>query len=339
MSRIAASIPSPDHGVWHLGPVPVRAYALCILAGIFVAVWWGNKRFIARGGLDGQVAEVAIIAVPMGVIGGRLYHVLTDWEAYFGEGGKGFLGAFKVWEGGLGIWGAIALGAVGAYIGCKREGIPFATFADAVAPGIAVAQAMGRWGNYFNQELFGKPSTLPWALEIDPQYRPAGFEQFTTFHPTFLYESLACLAIAAIVVWADKRFVMGHGRVFALYLALYCSARGVIETLRIDEAHHVAGIRLNVFTSVVVGSLALFYLLRSLDQNPGREVINLEPKNGEAPKSSGRRRAQDSNSVSTVQAPDVQNSPEIREEVSIESDVATIAPSDAPKTPRVRRMK
>ena len=342
MSRIATSIPSPDHGVWHLGPVPIRAYALCILAGIFVAVWWGNKRFIARGGLDGQVAEVAIIAVPMGVIGGRLYHVLTDWEAYFGEGGKGFLGAFKVWEGGLGIWGAIALGAVGAYIGCRREGIPFATFADSVAPGIAVAQAMGRWGNYFNQELFGKPSTLPWALEIDPQFRPAGYEQYTTFHPTFLYESLACLVIAAIVVWADKRFVMGHGRVFALYLALYCAARGVIETLRIDEAHHVAGIRLNVFTSVVVGSLALFYLLRSLDRNPGREVIAIEPKNSEVQKTSGRRRiVADSESVVSTNGDEATSVTTASDEVTVSKTLQATsgAPVGGPKPPRIRRIK
>lgn len=342
MSRIATSIPSPDHGVWFLGPVPIRAYALCILAGIFVAVWWGNKRFIERGGFDGQVAEVAIIAVPMGVLGGRLYHVITDWSAYFGDGGKGFLGALRVWEGGLGIWGALAMGALGAYVGCRREGIPFSTFGDAVAPGIAVAQAMGRWGNYFNQELFGRPTTVPWALEIDPQFRPAGYEQYSTFHPTFLYESIACLAIAAIVVWADRRFTMGHGRVFALYLALYCAARGAIETLRIDEAHHIAGIRLNVFTALIVGSCALVYLVRSLEHNPGREVLNLKPKAEPVAKPTSRRRtaiqaeAGVIDEASTLIDPEVTNA-----SVDVTVEISEVSPpvADEPKAPRIRRIK
>ncbi len=342
MSRIALSIPSPEHGVWYLGPIPVRAYALCILAGIFVAVWWGNKRFIERGGLDGQVAEVAIIAVPMGVLGGRLYHVITDWSAYFGDGGKGFLGALRVWEGGLGIWGALALGAVGAYIGCRREGIPLPTFADAVAPGIAVAQAMGRWGNYFNQELFGRPTTLPWALEIDPQYRPAGYEQYSTFHPTFLYESLACLAIAAIVVWADRRFTMGHGRAFALYLALYCAARGAIETLRIDEAHHIAGIRLNVFTALIVGSCALVYFVRSLEHHPGREVLDLKPKTEPVVSPQSRRRTMIEAELNPAQNHDVEpvaTAPTVQSQsidTGTESDARL---PEGPKSPRIRRIK
>jgi prolipoprotein diacylglyceryl transferase len=238
------------------------------LAGIFAAVLIGNKRFVARGGGDGQVADIAIWAVPFGVIGGRLYHVLTDWSAYFGVGGKGFLGALRIWEGGLGIWGAIALGALGAVIGCRRHHVPFPIFADAVAPGVAVAQAMGRWGNWFNQELFGKPLDAPWALEIDAAHRPTGFEQYTTFHPTFLYESLACLFIALAVVWADKRFQLSHGRVFALYVAMYCAARGLIETLRIDEAHHILGVRLNVFTALIVGFVALLYMARSYERHP-----------------------------------------------------------------------
>lgn len=277
---IALSIPSPPHGVWHLGPVPLRAYAFLILIGIYVAVYVGNRRFVARGGKAGQVAEVAMWAVPFGVLGGRIYHVLTDWSAYFGPGGKGFLGTLKIWEGGLGIWGAIALGALGAYIGAQRENVPFLPFADAVAPGIVLAQAIGRWGNYFNQELFGKPTTLPWGLEIAPQFRPAGFEQYATFHPTFLYESIACVVIACILFWADKKFLLGHGRVFALYVALYCSARGLIESMRIDEAHQILGVRLNVFTAVVVGFAALAYYVRSLETHPGREHINAVPSHG-----------------------------------------------------------
>lgn len=273
MRHIASSIPSPGQGVWMLGPVPLRAYALIILAGIGVAIWLGNKRWIARGGLPNQVMDIAMWAVPFGVIGGRLYHVLTDWSSYFSANGKGFIASLQIWNGGLGIWGAIALGGVGVYIGSRRQRIAFQPLADALAPGIVFAQAIGRWGNWFNQELFGKPTKLPWGLEISAIHRPVGYEEFETFHPTFLYESLACIAIGFIVIWADKRFNMGHGRVFALYVALYCSARGAIETLRIDEAHHVLGIRLNVFTALIVGGLALIFLILSGERHPGREEV------------------------------------------------------------------
>jgi prolipoprotein diacylglyceryl transferase len=160
-----AFIPSPSRGVLYLGPIPLRGYAFCIIIGVFVAVWLGNKRWIARGGRAGTVADIAVWAVPFGLVGGRLYHVITDYELYFSEG-RDWVDAFKIWEGGLGIWGAIALGAVGAWIGCRRRGIPLPAYADAIAPGIAFAQAIGRWGNWFNQELYGKPTDLPWALEI-----------------------------------------------------------------------------------------------------------------------------------------------------------------------------
>ncbi|MBA2324395.1 MAG: prolipoprotein diacylglyceryl transferase, partial [Pseudonocardiales bacterium] len=158
------TIPSPDRGVWYLGPIPIRAYALCIIAGIVVAVTWGERRLLARGGRPGTVLDVAVYAVPFGLVGGRLYHVATDWRTYFGPGGNA-IDALKIWNGGLGIWGAIALGAVGAWIGCRRLGLPLPLFADAVAPGVVVAQAIGRLGNYFNQELYGGPTTLPWGLE------------------------------------------------------------------------------------------------------------------------------------------------------------------------------
>jgi len=274
MFALPAFIPSPSVSVWQLGPFPLRAYALCILVGIFQAVWLGNRRFIARGGLDGQVTDIAMWAVPFGVIGGRLYHVMTDWEIYFSEGGKGFLGALRIWEGGLGIWGAIALGGVGAWIGAKRQGVAFAPFADSIAPGVAFAQAIGRFGNWFNQELFGRPTTLPWGLEIDTANRPTNFTQFETFHPTFLYEAIACTLIGLFLLRADKRYVMGHGRVFALYVAMYCAARGLIETLRIDDAHLILGIRLNVFTALLIGAGALLYLVRSSEKNPGREILS-----------------------------------------------------------------
>jgi prolipoprotein diacylglyceryl transferase len=267
---VLAAIPSPAQGVWHLGPLPVRAYALCIIAGIVVCCWISEKRWVARGGRPGDVLDIAVWAVPFGIVGGRLYHVITTPEPYFGAGGDP-VRAFAIWEGGLGIWGAIALGGVGAWIACRRRGIPLPAFADAVAPGILVAQAIGRLGNYFNQELYGRPSTLPWALEIDPEHRVAGYLAVATYHPTFLYELLWNLAAAAVVVWADRRFRLGHGRVFALYVFLYCLGRCWIEMLRIDTAEHFFGLRLNVFTSIVVGLLALTYLV-ALRGRP-REVI------------------------------------------------------------------
>jgi prolipoprotein diacylglyceryl transferase len=272
VSDLLAFIPSPPQGVWNLGPIPVRAYALCILLGIFAAIWLGGRRWVARGGAAGTVADVAIWAVPFGIVGGRIYHVVTDNQIYFGPDGKGLLAAFRIWDGGLGIWGAVLLGGVGAWIGCRRKGIPLPPFADAIAPGIAIAQAMGRFGNYFNQELFGRPTTLPWGLEIDPAHRPPGYEQFATYHPTFLYEAIWCVGVALVVIWADKRWTMGHARAFALYVGLYSVGRGLIESLRIDEAHHFFGIRLNVFTSIVVVVGALVYIVVSARLRPGREA-------------------------------------------------------------------
>jgi prolipoprotein diacylglyceryl transferase len=267
---ILASIPSPEQGVWELGPLPVRAYALCIIAGIVVCCWISEKRWVARGGAPGDVLDIAVWAVPFGIAGGRVYHVLTTPEPYFGEAGDP-LKAFAIWEGGLGIWGAIALGGVGAWIACRRRKIPLPAFADAVAPGILVAQAIGRLGNWFNQELYGSPTDLPWALEIDPEHRVAGYLDVATYHPTFLYELLWNLAAAAVVVWADRRFRLGHGRAFALYVALYCLGRGWIEMLRIDTAEHFFGLRLNVFTSIIVGLLAVAYLVSQ--RGRPREVI------------------------------------------------------------------
>ncbi|MGV9882901.1 prolipoprotein diacylglyceryl transferase [Streptomyces sp. NPDC003006] len=262
-----AFIPSPSRGVVELGPIPLRGYAFCIIIGVFVAVWLGNKRWIARGGRSGTVADIAVWAVPFGLVGGRLYHVITDYQLYFSEG-RDWVDAFKIWEGGLGIWGAIALGAVGAWIGCRRRGIPLPAWADALAPGIALAQAIGRWGNWFNQELYGKPTDLPWALKITSAEdgRVPG-----TYHPTFLYESLWCVGVAVLVIWADRRFKLGHGRAFALYVASYCAGRGWIEYMRVDDAHHVLGLRLNVWTAIVVFLLAVVYLVVSARTRPGRE--------------------------------------------------------------------
>ncbi|MCH0539901.1 prolipoprotein diacylglyceryl transferase [Streptomyces sp. MUM 203J] len=270
-----AYIPSPSTGVLYLGPVPLRGYAFCIILGVFVAVWFGNKRWIARGGRAGTVADIAVWAVPFGLVGGRLYHVITDYQLYFGEG-KNWVDAFKIWEGGLGIWGAIALGAVGAWIGCRRRGIPLPAYADAIAPGIALAQGIGRWGNWFNQELFGRPTDLPWGLRIDEANRPMETLDQATYHPTFLYESLWVVGVALLVVWADRRFTLGHGRAFALYVAAYCSGRAWIEYMRVDEANHILGMRLNFWTSLIVFLLAVTYIVVSARLRPGREEV-VEP--------------------------------------------------------------
>jgi prolipoprotein diacylglyceryl transferase len=268
---IPYSFPSPAEGVWHLGPLPVRAYALCIIAGIVVAVWLGERRWVARGGRAGDVTEIATWMVPFGIVGGRLYHVVTSPDAYFGDGGSP-LHAFYIWQGGLGIWGAIALGGVGAWIGCRRRGIPLPVFADALAPGIVLAQAVGRLGNYFNQELFGRPTDLPWAVAIDAAHRPAGYADQATYHPTFLYELLWDVGVAALVIWADRRFRLGHGRAFALYVAAYTVGRGWVEALRIDPAHTVFGLRLNDWTSLLVFTGAVVYLVVSARLRPGRET-------------------------------------------------------------------
>ncbi|QGG43197.1 prolipoprotein diacylglyceryl transferase [Aeromicrobium yanjiei] len=259
-----AYIPSPSEGVWHLGPLPLRAYALGIIIGALVAIWIGERRYQARGGRAGIIGDVAIWAIPFGIVGARIYHVATDPELYFGEG-RNALDVFLIWKGGLGIWGAVAGGALGAYIACRRYGVSFSAVADALAPALLVAQAIGRIGNYFNQELFGKPTDLPWALEISPEHRPSGYLDQATFHPTFLYELLWNLAAAALIIAIDRKFRLTNGRAFALYAMLYTAGRFWIEQLRIDEANHVAlfgaDVRFNVLTSVVVFLLALTWFV------------------------------------------------------------------------------
>ncbi|OEV03097.1 prolipoprotein diacylglyceryl transferase [Streptomyces nanshensis] len=274
--EILAFIPSPSAGEIHLGPVPLRGYAFCIIIGVFVAVWLGGRRWVARGGRVGTVADIAVWAVPFGLVGGRLYHVVTDYQLYFGEG-RNWVDAFKIWDGGLGIWGAVALGALGAWIGCRRRGIPLPAYADTVAPGVALAQAIGRWGNWFNQELYGRATDLPWAVEIDAQHRPVDTPSLATYHPTFLYESLWCVGVAALVIWADRRFKLGHGRVLGLYVAAYTVGRFWIEYLRVDDAHHIAGLRLNDWTSIIVFVCAVAGIVISARLRPGREEI-VEPE-------------------------------------------------------------
>lgn len=264
---ISAFIPSPTVSYISLGPLKIHFYALCILLGIVVALRLTERRWIARGGEVGFVSDIAVVAVPVGIIGGRVYHVITTPEKYFGADGTP-LDIIKIWEGGLGIWGAISIGALGAWIAFRRKSsgaLTFADFADAIAPGLLLAQGIGRWGNWFNVELFGKPSTMPWALEVPTGLRPAGFSQYLTFQPTFLYESLWCVGVAFLLLWLDSQHtVRTAGKVFALYVALYCLGRLWIEALRIDKAHHIAGLRLNVWVSALVGAGAVAILLRRL---------------------------------------------------------------------------
>jgi prolipoprotein diacylglyceryl transferase len=279
LTQVLMSIPSPSQSVWHLGPLPIRGYALSIIAGIVAAIWIGERRWAARGGRSGEVSDVAVWAVPFGVVGGRLYHVITDHDLYFGAG-KHPIDALYIWRGGLGIWGAIALGALGFVIGAKRRGIRLLPMLDACAPGVLIAHALGRWGNWFNQELFGKPTDLPWGLRISPENRPPGYESYPTFHPTFLYESLWCLLMFFVVVWADRRFQLGHGRVLALYVMAYTLGRGWIEMLRIDtvELNNVLGLRLNVWTSLVCFLVAAAYFFYAGRKGYTRETqVYLDP--------------------------------------------------------------
>ena len=272
-TTVLAYIPSPPQGVWHLGPIPLRAYALFIIIGIIAALLIGDRRWAARGGERGVIYDIALWAVPFGLIGGRLYHLATDWRTYFGEGGAGPIAALRIWDGGLGIWGAVALGGVGAWIACRRRDIPLPAFGDAIAPGIVLAQAIGRLGNYFNQELFGRETTMPWGLEIFYRRDPAGFVDVHSLdgvstgqlamvvQPTFLYELLWNLLVFAILIFLDRRFTLGHGRLFATYVARYCVGRFWVELLRDDTATHIAGIRINSFTSMFVFIGAVVYLI------------------------------------------------------------------------------
>jgi len=225
-----------------------------------VAIWIGERRYQARGGRAGFIGDMAIWAIPFGIVGARIYHVATDPQLYFGDG-RDAIDVLKIWQGGLGIWGAIAGGALGAYIACRREGVSLRPVADALAPGLLVAQAIGRIGNYFNQELFGKPTTKPWGLEIDLANRPSGFEQFATFHPTFLYELLWNLAAAALIIAIDRRVKLTGGRAFALYVMLYTAGRFWIEQLRIDPVNDLGPFRLNVWTSIVLFALATAFFV------------------------------------------------------------------------------
>ncbi len=241
-------IPSPAKGILHLGPIPLHAYGLCLAIGVLVAATLAERRWEARGGKPGTIGEIGVVVVVSGVVGARVYHLFTgyDWQT------GGIVGTVKIWQGGLSIWGAVAGGALAVVIVARRRRLPTLVLFDAIAPGVVVAQAIGRWGNYFNQELFGRPTRLPWGLEIDVAHRPARYAAFTTFHPTFLYESLWCLVIFGVILWAEHRFRLRAGQTFALYVALYTFGRFFFELMRSDPATKVFGVRFNALLSAAL---------------------------------------------------------------------------------------
>ncbi|KHL04672.1 prolipoprotein diacylglyceryl transferase [Sinomonas humi] len=278
--RARSYLPSPTVSGFQLGPVTVHFYALCIVAGIAMALWIAARRWRARGGDRGQVLDISLWAVPFGIVGGRIYHVVTDPELYFLPG-KDPWNAFAIWDGGLGIWGAIALGALGAWIGCRRQGVSFVAFADAIAPGVLLAQGIGRWGNWFNNELYGDPTSLPWALQIhrmDPQQARAATDAAGNpvvlgyFQPTFLYESLWCALTAALIVWLDRRVRLGAGSVFALYVALYTAGRFVFELMRSDYANLILGLRVNTWVSGLLFAAGALAFLATLGRPRSRAL-------------------------------------------------------------------
>jgi prolipoprotein diacylglyceryl transferase len=280
---VVAALPSPESGVWWLGPLPIRAYALCIMLGIVAAIVIAHYRLKARGGTGQEIFDVSVWAIALGILGGRLYHVISSPGPYFGEGGNP-LDVVRIWEGGLGIWGAVALGAVGVWIGARRHGHNFLDLADAIVPGLLVAQALGRWGNWFNNELYGGPSDAPWALIIHEWDATAGRAVtdaqgeavvLGTFQPTFLYESLWCLLVAVLILVADRRFRFARGQVLALYVMGYTAGRLVFELMRTDPATIVLGQRINVWVSIAVfllGAVLYAVLGRRGDYAPRGET-------------------------------------------------------------------
>ncbi|MFC0580924.1 prolipoprotein diacylglyceryl transferase [Micrococcoides hystricis] len=263
-----AYLPSPSWDGFSIGPLKIHAYALAIMLGIVLALWLGMKRWKERGGNPDAIYDIAFWAIPFGLIGGRLYHVFSSPDAYFGPGYDGTGDPAKIieiWNGGLGIWGAVALGAVGAWIATRGPGYRFSSVLDVLAPGILLAQAVGRWGNWFNQELFGAPTDLPWGLKVDPDRVPAGYPVDTLFHPTFLYESLWNIVGVIILLAIDRRWALRGGKMFWAYVAYYTLGRVWIEMLRIDQAEMITlfGVtaRLNVWTSILMFMIAVAVLV------------------------------------------------------------------------------
>lgn len=272
MVAAIASIPSPSSGSLTIGPLSIHAYGLMIALGVVAGVWLIGRRLEASGaGTREDASSMAVWAVVAGVIGARLYHVVTDWSSF-----KNDLGRIpQIWRGGLGIPGGILLGTIVAMWAFKRRGIAPAAGLTAAAPALPLAQAIGRWGNWWNQELFGKPTDLPWALKISDDKIPAGYAPGTTFHPTFLYESLWNFALCGLLLWVDRRFRLRPGRLMVIYVVGYAIGRFWVEGLRIDPAHTAGGLRLNQWVAIVAGGVAAVYLV--LDMARHRGLVTTPP--------------------------------------------------------------
>ncbi|MBK8462968.1 MAG: prolipoprotein diacylglyceryl transferase [Nigerium sp.] len=270
MGAVIWSIPSPDISQFELGPLTIHIYALCLIAGMVVAWLIGSRRWMARGGLAETFETIVLVAVPSGIVGARIYHVLTHGEDYFGPG-RDPLSALYIWQGGIAIFGSLIGGAVGAWIAARKLGARMPAFADALAPGLIIAQGIGRLGNWFNQELFGGPDDGPLGLEIDPAHRPSGYEHVATFQPTFLYEMVWNLSGGVVLLWIDRRFRLGFGRVFALYMVIYGSGRFFIEAIRTDVSYYLGPLRTNQVTALLVALAGVAIFLVSARRWPGRE--------------------------------------------------------------------
>lgn len=271
--NLVTSIPSPDVSYIEIGPLRIYFYALFILTGILLAMLLTESRLKARGVEAGVALDVSFWAIPFGILGGRFFHVITHPNDYFYEGAD-LLAPFRIWEGGLAIYGALMFGALGAYIGSRRSGIKFTSYLDAVAPGILLAQAIGRWGNYFNNELFGQPTNLPWGLEIsstNPAY-PAGLPDGVLFHPTFLYESIWSLVGVALLLAADKKFNLRWGRMIGLYLVYYSVGRIWVEAIRIDPSEIVLGLRINIWSAIAGILIGLAVMIIQSRRHTGLEL-------------------------------------------------------------------
>jgi prolipoprotein diacylglyceryl transferase len=279
-----AYLPSPSRGVWQVGPVPIRAYALCAVVGIAAALWLTDRRYRRMGGPPGMILDVATFAVPAGIIGARLYAVLTDYRLYFGAG-RDWTSVFRIWDGGLGLAGVVGAGAIGAWAYCRRYRYSLAPMALAAAPALAVAQAIGIWGNWFSQRMYGAPSTLPFAVAIGPARRANGYESFSTFQPVFLYESLWDLLVAAGLAYAIRRFLLTGDRAFALYAGLQAIGRLGAETTRIDYSPRLLGTRVTELGVLLVIIAAAAYLgISRVRRNQPAEV----PAAAQSPAAAGQ---------------------------------------------------
>jgi prolipoprotein diacylglyceryl transferase len=300
---IIAAIPSPDVSYIELGPFRIHFYALFILAGIVIALILTESRLRARGAEAGIALDISLWAIPFGILGGRFFHVLTHPDDYFYPGAD-LLAVFRIWEGGLAIYGALILGCVGAYIGARSAGIKFTSYLDAVAPGVLLAQAIGRWGNYFNNELFGTPTDLPWGLEIpssNPAY-PAGLPEGVLFHPTFLYESIWSLAGVALLLAADRRFNLRWGKMLGLYLVYYSLGRVWIEAIRIDPSEIVLGLRINIWSAIAGIAIGLAIMVIQSRRHPGQESSVYKP--GRQPASPQQEPSADAGAVDEGKDPE-----------------------------------